>query len=125
MEARELRSVLTSHDMFIGGFAGGRRADLRGADLYGADLTSADLRNANFRPIALSSRTGDRPGRFWYPNLHMAILRGAELDGAYFKQADLQEVDWDGAAVGGAVFESCKLDDAGRGYLAEHGATVR
>jgi hypothetical protein len=29
------------------------------------------------------------------------------------------------AAVGGTVFESCELDDAGRDYLVEHGAIVK
>ena len=48
MTSEEIKKVLDSHQKWINGEDGGKRANLRGANLSGADLRGADLRGTDF-----------------------------------------------------------------------------
>ena len=68
-----LSEILESHNKWLRGEDGGKRANLSGADLSGADLRGVNLSYADLR----------------YADLSGADLRGANLSGADLSGADL------------------------------------
>ena len=87
MTKEELDKVLESHEKWLDGDCGGKRADLCGADLRGADQRGADLRGADLRGANLRGA-----------NLIYANLRGANLNGADLLDADLRGANIDYSA---------------------------
>ena len=79
MISEEIKDVLDSHQKWINGEDGGKRANLREADLREADLSGANLHLANLSEA----------------NLRGAHLRGANLRGADLRGADLRGADLD------------------------------
>ena len=84
MTSEEIKKVLDSHQKWINGEDGGKRADLRGADLRGADLCGANLRLADLREADLCGA-----------DLSKADLCGADLSKADLREADLSGADFD------------------------------
>ena len=96
MTREELAKVLDSHQKWINGEEGGKRAFLCGAYLRGADLSEADLSKANLRKVDLS----------W------TNLRGANLSEADLRGADLCKANLRGADLSGADLHDANLSDA-------------
>ena len=92
MTKEELDKVLESHEKWLDGDCGGKRADLCGADLRGADQRGADLRGADLRGANL------RGANLRGANLIYANLRGANLNGADLLDADLRGANIDYSA---------------------------
>ena len=91
MEAKDVKVILYKHALWLGGFSGGKKADLRSADLRGADLRSADLSSANLSSANL------RSANLRYANLYGAILSYADLRSANLSYADLSSANLFGA----------------------------
>ena len=98
MTSEEIKDVLDSHQKWINGEDGGKRANLRRANLSGADIRRADLRwvdlsKADLRWVDLSKA-----------NLRGADLREANLSEANLHWADLREANLRGANLDFSCF---------------------
>ena len=91
MNISKIREILSKHQKWLNGEAGGERADLSGADLSRADLSEANLSRADLSGADLSGA-----------DLSGADLRGANLSGADLRGADLSGADLRGANLSGA-----------------------
>ena len=86
MNISKIREILSKHQKWLNGEAGGERADLSGADLSRADLSEANLSRADLSGADLSE----------------ANLSGADLSRADLRGADLSGADLRGANLSGA-----------------------
>ena len=89
MSSEEIKDVLDSHQKWINGEDGGKRADLSWTDLREANLSEANLCKADLRRANLSE------ANLCKADLHDANLRGANLCRANLRGADLRGADFD------------------------------
>ena len=106
MDKDTLNNILQSHEAWLNGYSGGKRADLKFADLQGvnlqwANLQGADLQDADIQDTDL--RCVDLEG---------ANLEGANLKGANLKGANLKGVNLKGVNLSNADLQRANLGDA-------------
>ena len=89
MSSEEIKDVLDSHQKWINGEDGGKRADLSWTDLREANLSEANLCKADLHRANLSE------ANLCKADLHDADLRGANLCRANLRGADLRGADFD------------------------------
>src|ERR1700744_6298144 len=102
----ELDMIVASHERFVSGRPGGKRASLRfvdfsGLNFSGRGLSDPDLSASTFDGARMTRTKLDRA------NLFGSDLRAADLRGASFVRADLR-----GACLRGANLTNADLTDA-------------
>jgi uncharacterized protein YjbI with pentapeptide repeats len=107
----ELASALASHERFVKGIPGGRRALLahhsfEGMDFTGRTLTEIDLVGAKLAACLFRKTNMARA------NLFAADLRRANLDGADLTRSDLRGAAFRGASLNGAILADADIREA-------------
>src|SRR5262245_9983432 len=107
----ELAAALVSHEKFVKGIPGGRRALLahhsfEGADFSNRVLTEIDLVGAKLAGCQF------RKTKMARANLFAADLRRANLDGADLTRSDLRGAAFRGASLNGAIMTDADIREA-------------
>lgn len=112
----KVASMVTSHQKWLDGIDGGKRADFTGAnlseisfkelDLSEAVFNEADLRGADFSGATL------REAKFNDANLSGANLEGADLREAFFNRAILKRANLEEAFLRHALLKKANLEEA-------------